>query len=130
MAMAACLRSMCRGGGTGRRRLSTSFTAMVRTPHPDTVAAHAGCEVDVSTGAITPPIHLSSTFERDADIEVSLTRGALRKHDRGLRGGVGPKVREERESARCDRRAVPCTNCGQCDVRRVEPGQVVLVGPG
>jgi hypothetical protein len=34
----------------------------------DTALAHAGCEVDPTTGAITPPIHLSSTFERDRDL--------------------------------------------------------------
>lgn len=33
----------------------------------ETLAVHAGNEVDPSTGALTPPIHLSTTFERDAD---------------------------------------------------------------
>lgn len=33
--------------------------------------AHAGCEVDPTTGALTPAIHLSSTFERDADLGYS-----------------------------------------------------------
>ena len=37
----------------------------------DTILAGAGCEVDASTGAITPPIHLTSTFERDADLAYS-----------------------------------------------------------
>src|SRR5580692_2043897 len=30
----------------------------------ETLAVHAGRHVDPSTGAVTPPIHLSSTFER------------------------------------------------------------------
>ena len=30
--------------------------------------AHAGCVVDPATGALTPPIHPSSTFERDGDL--------------------------------------------------------------
>ena len=44
-----------------------------RRPLPDfdmrieTLAVHAGHTVDPSTGAVTPPIHLSSTFERDPD---------------------------------------------------------------
>ncbi|MCI0438431.1 MAG: PLP-dependent aspartate aminotransferase family protein [Chloroflexi bacterium] len=33
----------------------------------ETIAAHAGHDVDPATGAITAPIHLSTTFERDAD---------------------------------------------------------------
>ena len=33
--------------------------------------AHAGCEVDPTTGALTPAIHLSSTFERDTDLGYS-----------------------------------------------------------
>ena len=33
----------------------------------ETLAVHAGAEPDPATGAITPPIHLTTTFERDAD---------------------------------------------------------------
>jgi cystathionine gamma-synthase len=33
----------------------------------ETLAVHAGHAVDPSTGAVSPPIHLSSTFERAAD---------------------------------------------------------------
>ena len=33
----------------------------------ETLAVHAGHAVDPATGAVTPPIHLSSTFERDPD---------------------------------------------------------------
>jgi cystathionine gamma-synthase len=33
----------------------------------ETIAVHAGHAVDPSTGAVTTPIHLSSTFEREAD---------------------------------------------------------------
>src|SRR5690348_13054114 len=33
----------------------------------ETEAIHAGRKVDPVTGAVTPPIHLSSTFEREAD---------------------------------------------------------------
>src|SRR5215510_9320809 len=33
----------------------------------ETQAIHSGYEVDAATGALTPPIHLSTTFERDAD---------------------------------------------------------------
>lgn len=34
---------------------------------PETLAVHAGQHVDPSTGAVTPPIHLSTTFERAPD---------------------------------------------------------------
>ena len=33
----------------------------------ETVAVHAGAEVDPATGAVTPPIHPSTTFERAPD---------------------------------------------------------------
>ncbi len=35
--------------------------------HLETLAVHAGHHVDQSTGAVTPPIHLSTTFERAPD---------------------------------------------------------------
>jgi cystathionine gamma-synthase len=38
----------------------------------ETLAVHAGRHVDPSTGAVTPPIHLSSTFERDRSGEYPL----------------------------------------------------------
>lgn len=33
----------------------------------ETIAVHAGHSPDAATGAVTPPIHLSTTFEREAD---------------------------------------------------------------
>ncbi len=33
----------------------------------ETLAVHAGAEIDVATGAVTPPVHLSTTFERQPD---------------------------------------------------------------
>ena len=33
----------------------------------ETLAVRAGHDIDASTGALTPPIHLSTTFEREAD---------------------------------------------------------------
>lgn len=33
----------------------------------ETLAVHAGAEVDAATGAVTPPIHLTTTFERQPD---------------------------------------------------------------
>ena len=35
--------------------------------HPETLAVHAGRVADPATGALVPPIHLSTTFEREAD---------------------------------------------------------------
>lgn len=33
----------------------------------ETIAVHAGQEIDSATGAVSPPIHLSTTFARDAE---------------------------------------------------------------
>ncbi|HUS05251.1 MAG TPA: aminotransferase class I/II-fold pyridoxal phosphate-dependent enzyme [Bryobacteraceae bacterium] len=38
----------------------------------ETLAVHAGRYIDPATGAVTPPIHLSTTFERAADGEFPL----------------------------------------------------------
>jgi cystathionine gamma-synthase len=39
----------------------------------ETLAVHAGRHIDSATGAVTPPIHLSTTFERDPSGEYSRT---------------------------------------------------------
>src|SRR6476620_7409597 len=41
----------------------------------ETVAVHAGHEIDPATGAVAPPIHLSTTFERD--VEGTYSRGVM-----------------------------------------------------
>src|SRR4029079_5522818 len=33
----------------------------------ETIAVHAGRSIDPATGAVAPPIHLSTTFEREPD---------------------------------------------------------------
>ncbi|MBW7881736.1 MAG: PLP-dependent transferase [Caldilineaceae bacterium] len=38
-----------------------------RSSHIETLAVHAGRQPDPATGAVMPPIHLSTTFERGAD---------------------------------------------------------------
>ena len=38
----------------------------------ETRAVHAGRHIDPATGAVTPPIHLSTTFERTAEGEYPL----------------------------------------------------------
>jgi cystathionine gamma-synthase len=40
-------------------------------PKLDTLLAHAGCEVDATTGEITQPIHFSSTFELETEMQFS-----------------------------------------------------------
>jgi cystathionine gamma-synthase len=64
----------------------------------ETLAVHAGRDVDPSTGAVTPPIHLSTTFAREADGTYprgysysranNPTREALEKCLAALEGGV------------------------------------------
>ncbi len=66
--------------------------------HLETTAVHGGHLIDPSTGAVTPPIHLSTTFERQADGSYPLgffyTRGdnpnraALESSLSALEGGV------------------------------------------
>ena len=57
-----------------------------RTYRFETLAVHAGHGVDAATGAVTEPIHLSTTFERDAD--GSYPRGFLysRNHNPNRNG--------------------------------------------
>ena len=40
---------------------------MKRPWRPETLAVHLGLEPDAATGALVPPLHLATTFERDAD---------------------------------------------------------------
>jgi cystathionine gamma-synthase len=65
----------------------------------ETLAVHAGRQIDPATGAVSPPIHLSTTFERD--VEGTYSRGfmyarnnnpnrqALEEGISALEGGVG-----------------------------------------
>src|SRR5215212_4487088 len=53
----------------------------------ETKAVHAGRGVDPATGAVTPPIHLSTTFERDADLVMHATTKYLGGHS-DVMGGV------------------------------------------
>ena len=39
----------------------------IRLMKIETAAIHSGRQIDPSTGAVTPPIHLSTTFERESD---------------------------------------------------------------
>ena len=51
-----------KGGDT--TQLAHSYTGFVKI---ETRAVHAGRRTDPATGAVCPPIHLSTTFERDPD---------------------------------------------------------------
>lgn len=63
--------------------------------HPETVAVHAGRRTDPSTGAVAPPIHPSTTFERADDGSAPYvyarhgapTRGALEEALAALESG-------------------------------------------
>lgn len=65
----------------------------------ETIAVHAGQRIDPATGAVSPPIHLSTTFERDVDGTYSRgfmytrndnpNRKALEEGVSALEGGVG-----------------------------------------
>lgn len=66
--------------------------------HDETLGVHAGRTIDPATGAITIPLHLSTTFERDADgaysrgyvysREGNPVRGALERCIAELEGGT------------------------------------------
>ena len=47
--------------------LGGPHTGLWRTMNIETIAVHSGRSVDPSTGAVAPPIHMSTTFEREAD---------------------------------------------------------------
>jgi len=51
----------------GNSGLTAPATKKGTTMRIETVAVHAGAHVDPGTGAVTPAIHPSTTFERDAD---------------------------------------------------------------
>ena len=36
-----------------------------RTLHPSTIAVHAGAAADAETGAVSPPIHMATTFRHE-----------------------------------------------------------------
>ena len=40
---------------------------MTKKLNPETLAVHAGRRIDPTTGAVSPPLYLSTTFQRDAD---------------------------------------------------------------
>ncbi len=68
------------------------------SPRFETLAVHAGAVIDATTGAVTPPIHVSTTFERDPDgsfsrghayaRETNPTRNALEDCLQQLEGGA------------------------------------------
>jgi cystathionine gamma-synthase len=47
----------------------------------ETKAIHAGMHIDEATGAVAPPIHLSTTFERTVEGEDSHGYGYIREHN-------------------------------------------------
>src|SRR5215472_17732096 len=51
--------------------MQTMGKAKISTLKIETLAVHSGRRSDPATGAVTPPIHLSTTFERDPDGEYS-----------------------------------------------------------
>src|SRR5687768_943410 len=55
-------RHVCINGASTRAASSAHQTMKL-----ETLAVHAGHDPDPATGAVTPPIHLSTTFARDAD---------------------------------------------------------------
>jgi cystathionine gamma-synthase len=59
------------GHSPDRQDRTANGAALERTPghHPaaETIAAQAGGVVDAATGALVPPIHVATTFLRDAD---------------------------------------------------------------
>src|SRR5437868_11936824 len=65
----------------------------------ETLAIHAGHDIDPATGAVSSPIHLSTTFERDADGTYSRgfmytrnnnpNRQALEQGISAIEGGAG-----------------------------------------
>ena len=64
-----------------------------RKVHVETLAVHAGHEIDPATGAVAAPIHLSTTFQRD--VEGTYSRGFMYSRNdnpnrKALEDGVSP----------------------------------------
>ena len=72
---------------------------MTHPRRPETVAAHAASHPDPLTGAVIPPLHLSTTYERDEDLGYGRGRCYARADNpsfdaaaatlNGLEGGTG-----------------------------------------
>src|SRR6202045_5419640 len=58
-----------------RSTISSKFVTSRPTMKIETLAVHAGHRIDPATGAVSAPIHLSTTFERD--VEGSYSRGFM-----------------------------------------------------
>src|ERR1700676_4769707 len=58
-----------------RSTISSKFVTSRPTMKIETLAVHAGHTIDSATGAVSAPIHLSTTFERD--VEGSYSRGFM-----------------------------------------------------
>ena len=98
-------------------------------PHLATVAVHAGAEVDPETGAVTPPIHPSTTFVQEAD-------GSARAGYVYARTGNPTRTRLERAVAALHPAAGPNaaaaafasgSAAASAVLRSVDPGGVVVV---
>jgi cystathionine gamma-synthase len=91
-------------GARGRRRPATAPDElqdrdMSKPAGPNTVCVHAAHSPDTATGALAQPIHLTTTFERDADgayprgyrysREGTPNRTALESCLAALEGGIG-----------------------------------------
>src|SRR5438046_2101469 len=61
--------------GRMNRQSLLEFVTSPPTMKIETLAVHAGQRVDPATGAVSPPIYLSTTFERD--IEGTYSRGFM-----------------------------------------------------
>src|ERR1700694_640360 len=79
---------------TGKKESAVKSNRKIRI---ETLAVHAGHAIDPATGAVSPPIHLSTTFERDTEggyphgyvyaRSANPTRNALEQGLAALEGG-------------------------------------------
>src|SRR5256885_1431886 len=87
------------GAKSNGSTIAVEFVTCRSTMKIETLAVHAGHRIDPATGAVSPPIHLSTTFERDIDGTYSRgfmytrnsnpNRQALEEGVSALEGGVG-----------------------------------------
>src|SRR5256885_1179959 len=63
------------GAKSSESTIAGEFVTCRSTMKIETLAVHAGHRIDSATGAVSPPIHLSTTFERD--IEGTYSRGFM-----------------------------------------------------
>ncbi|MEM9682912.1 MAG: PLP-dependent aspartate aminotransferase family protein, partial [Pseudomonadota bacterium] len=92
--------------------------------HPDTIAAQALGIIDDATGAVVPPVHMATTFERDADN--SYSRGHSYARDQNPTYGPTERVLNALEGGASALLFASGMAAGTAPFQALEPGDHVV----